>query len=122
MGETGPHPRGLDIPDPIKRLWSPYQKIFERYGKVIYAAFTPTADLEGTAPAVTELRDVMFEERGRRNVGTDGTLSTFSPPAIMLPDKLPWNQEACAALAFGYYLRRRFRTGGASASSIRTVL
>lgn len=60
----------LDIPDPIKRLWSPYQKIFERYGKVIYAAFTPPADSEGTAPAVTALLDVMFDEQGRRNVGT----------------------------------------------------
>jgi 5-methylcytosine-specific restriction protein B len=56
----------LDIPDSIKRLWSPYQKIFERYGKVIYAAFTPTADAEGSAAAVTAVLDVMFEERGQK--------------------------------------------------------
>lgn len=56
----------LDIPDAIKRLWSPYQKIFERYGKVIYAAFTPTADSEGTAAAVAALLDLMFEERGQK--------------------------------------------------------
>jgi 5-methylcytosine-specific restriction protein B len=56
----------LDIPDSITRLWSPYQKIFERYGKVIYAAFTPTADSEGAAAAVTALLDVMFEERGQK--------------------------------------------------------
>ncbi len=55
----------LDIPDPIKRLWSGYQKVFERYGKVIYAAFTPTAEREGTAAAVTALLDVMFEDRGQ---------------------------------------------------------
>lgn len=56
----------LDIPDRIKRLWSPYQRVFERYGKVIYAAFTPTEDSKGTAAAVTALLDVMFEERGQR--------------------------------------------------------
>lgn len=56
----------LDVPDTIKRLWSPYQKVFDRYGKVIYAAFTPTADPEGTASAVTALLDLMFEERGQR--------------------------------------------------------
>lgn len=56
----------LDIPDPIKRLWSPYQKVFERYGKFIYAAFTPTVDSDGTAAAVAALLDVMFEERGQR--------------------------------------------------------
>jgi len=56
----------LDIPDSIKRLWSPYQKIFERYGRVIYAAFTPSADSEGTASAVMALLDVMFEERGQK--------------------------------------------------------
>ncbi len=56
----------LDIPDPVKRLWSPYQRIFDRYGKVIYAAFTPTLDTETTAAAVTAFLDVMFEERGQR--------------------------------------------------------
>ncbi len=56
----------LDIPDPIKRLWSPYQRVFERYGKVIYAAFTPTPEPDATAAAVTTLLDVMFEERGQK--------------------------------------------------------
>ncbi len=56
----------LDVPGAVKRLWSPYQKIFERYGRVIYAAFTPTGDSEGTAAAVTALLDVMFEERGHK--------------------------------------------------------
>lgn len=56
----------LDMPDSIRRLWSPYQKIFERYGKVIYAAFTPPVDPEGTASAVKALLDLMFEERGHK--------------------------------------------------------
>jgi len=56
----------LDIPNAIKLAWPPYQRIFERYGKVIYGAFTPTADPEATAVAVTALLDVMFEERGQR--------------------------------------------------------
>lgn len=56
----------LDIPETIKRLWAPYQKVFERYGKYIYAAFTPTGNDEATAAAVTSLLDVMFEERGQK--------------------------------------------------------
>lgn len=68
----------LDIPDPIKRLWSPYQRIFERYGKVIYAAFAPTADSEGTALAVTALLDVMFEERGQK------PLAQFTEQAVAI--------------------------------------
>jgi 5-methylcytosine-specific restriction protein B len=56
----------LDVPDSVRRLWAPYQKIFERYGKVIYGAFTPTGDPEDTATAVAALLDVMFEERGQK--------------------------------------------------------
>ncbi len=56
----------LDVPDAVKRNWSPYQKIFERYGKVIYGAFTPTTEREGTANAVTALLDLMFDERGQK--------------------------------------------------------
>lgn len=56
----------LDVPDPIKRLWAPYQKVFERYGKVIYAAFTPTGEADATTAAVKAFLDVMFEERGQR--------------------------------------------------------
>jgi 5-methylcytosine-specific restriction protein B len=56
----------LDIPDEIKRLWSPYQKVFEKYGKYIYGAMTPNADKDGTAAAVTAFLDVMFEERGQK--------------------------------------------------------
>jgi len=58
----------LDIPVPIKRLWSPYQKVFERYGKVIYAAFRPTAERESTRLAVTAMLDVLFEERGYKSL------------------------------------------------------
>ncbi len=56
----------LDIPGSMRRLWSPYQRIFERYGRVIYAAFTPTVDSESVSAGVTALLDLMFEERGQR--------------------------------------------------------
>lgn len=56
----------LDVPDTVRLEWSPYQKVFERYGKVIYGAFTPTEDVEATSAAVTALLDTMFEERGQR--------------------------------------------------------
>jgi 5-methylcytosine-specific restriction protein B len=55
----------VDLPDEVQLLWSPYQRAFARYGKVIYAAFLPRKDGEGTAAGVTALLDLMFEERGQ---------------------------------------------------------
>lgn len=57
-------PTRVDLDAP--RLWAPYRKIFERYGKVVYAAYKPTNDRQGTATALTAFLDVMFEERGEQ--------------------------------------------------------
>jgi 5-methylcytosine-specific restriction protein B len=56
----------LDAPDTVKRIWPAYQKVFERYGKVLYAVFAPTQDPAATRAAVTALLDVTFEERGQQ--------------------------------------------------------
>jgi 5-methylcytosine-specific restriction protein B len=54
----------IDVPDSIQRAWSAYERIFKRYGRVLYALYRPTADRAGTVAAVTAMLDLMFEERG----------------------------------------------------------
>ncbi len=54
----------LDMPAELAARWSAYQKVFKRYGKVIYAAFVPSEDPEATSKAVAAFLDLMFEERG----------------------------------------------------------
>jgi 5-methylcytosine-specific restriction protein B len=55
----------IDMPDALRRDWSAYRRIFERYGKVIYAAYKPSQDRQATAQALAAFLDVMFEERGQ---------------------------------------------------------
>lgn len=55
----------LDVPDGLKKEWCEYQKVFARYGKVMYALFRPGTQREVTREAVTALLDLMFEERGQ---------------------------------------------------------
>ena len=55
----------IDVPDPIQHLWSAYERVFKRYGKVMYALYRPTQDKAGTVAAVTAMLDIMFEERGQ---------------------------------------------------------
>jgi 5-methylcytosine-specific restriction protein B len=54
----------IDIPESIQRTWSAYERIFKRYGRVLYAVYRPTAERAGTVAAVTAMLDLMFEERG----------------------------------------------------------
>lgn len=54
----------LDIPDKVKLLFSNYQNIFKRYGKVLYSIFSPNEDREITKSVVAAFLDLMFEERG----------------------------------------------------------
>jgi 5-methylcytosine-specific restriction enzyme B len=56
----------LGAPDTVKRIWPVYQKVFERYGRELYAVYTPTHDQAGTEAAVTAFLDVMFAERGQQ--------------------------------------------------------
>lgn len=54
----------IDVPDSIQRAWSPYERVFKRYGRLLYGLYRPTADRAGTAAALTSILDLMFEERG----------------------------------------------------------
>ncbi|SPE36515.1 putative GTPase subunit of restriction endonuclease [Candidatus Sulfopaludibacter sp. SbA6] len=54
----------IDIPESIQRAWSAYERVFKRYGRVLYALYKPTEDRAGTIAALTAMLDVMFEERG----------------------------------------------------------
>lgn len=54
----------IDVPDSIQRRWSTYERVFKRYGRVLYALYKPTEDRAGTIAAVTAILDVMFEDRG----------------------------------------------------------
>jgi len=65
----------IDVPDPIQRAWTNYERVFKKYGKVLYAIYKPTDDRAGTIAALTAMLDVMFEERGH------GTLTEFQDNA-----------------------------------------
>ncbi len=54
----------IDVPESIQRAWSSYERVFKRYGRVLYAVYKPTQDRAGTVAAVTAVLDLMFEERG----------------------------------------------------------
>lgn len=59
-------PTRIDIgmPEVIQRNWSSYERVFKKYGNVLYAAYQPNEDRSATTVAVSALLDVMFEERG----------------------------------------------------------
>jgi 5-methylcytosine-specific restriction protein B len=54
----------IDVPESIQRAWSAYERVFKRYGRVLYALYRPGDDRSGTLSAVTAMLDLMFEERG----------------------------------------------------------
>ncbi|HEV2493700.1 MAG TPA: AAA family ATPase [Terriglobia bacterium] len=54
----------VDVPDGVQRAWPQYERVFKRYGKVMYALYKPGDDLTATEGAVAAMLDVMFEERG----------------------------------------------------------
>ncbi|HEV3276264.1 MAG TPA: AAA family ATPase [Terriglobia bacterium] len=53
-----------DLPEAVERAWSAYDRVFKRYGKVMYALYKPTDERSATADALAAMLDVMFEERG----------------------------------------------------------
>jgi 5-methylcytosine-specific restriction protein B len=55
----------VDVPKAVQHGWSAYDRVFKRYGKVMYALYKPTDDRVATESAVAALLDVMFEERGQ---------------------------------------------------------
>ena len=60
----------LPVPDSVREAWPVYKNIFDRYGKEIYALYSPTADRTGTEAALTAFLDLLFEERGYRPIAS----------------------------------------------------
>jgi 5-methylcytosine-specific restriction protein B len=54
----------LAIPDNIRAEWPEYKKVFDRYGKEVYALYRPSNDRKATESAVAAFLDLMFQERG----------------------------------------------------------
>ena len=54
----------ISVPAEIRSAWSAYDRVFQRYGGVLYALYRPSEQRDGTLAAVTAMLDVMFEERG----------------------------------------------------------
>lgn len=55
----------LDVPQNVKKMFSPYNSVFERYGKVLYSFFIPNENGEAVADALKVFIDLMFEERSQ---------------------------------------------------------
>ncbi len=54
----------LDIPGNIQRLFTDFQPVFKRYGRVIYGFYVPGENQQGTADALKAFLDLLFAERG----------------------------------------------------------
>ena len=63
MGQTGIRRTDLEIPPTIAKTFSPYDTIFEKYGKVFYGIFAPTDEVKATAGAIRAFLDLTFSER-----------------------------------------------------------
>lgn len=53
-----------DIPENVRKAFSQYKSVFDRYGKVIYGLFVPGSNTDATDKALKAFFDLMFEERG----------------------------------------------------------
>ena len=51
------------MPPSVAEGFSPYDAVFEKYGKVLYGIFSPTGDVRATADATKAFLDLMFSER-----------------------------------------------------------
>lgn len=79
----------LDTPDNIKRYYSVYKSVFERYGKVIYGLYSPNEDKDATKTALAAFLDLMFAERGIQSLKaaeTEATAIETGYYAHMFPD------------------------------------
>ncbi|MGH9440309.1 MAG: AAA family ATPase, partial [Terriglobia bacterium] len=60
----------LAVPETVKQAWPAYKSVFDRYGKEIYALYSPTGNHERTEAAVTAFLDLLFEERGYQPISS----------------------------------------------------
>ena len=45
----------IDVPDSIQRIWSAYERVFKRYGRVLYGLYRPTGDRAGTVATLAAM-------------------------------------------------------------------
>jgi 5-methylcytosine-specific restriction enzyme B len=55
----------VDVPEAVQHAWPAYDRVFKRYGKVMYALYKPTDDRAATESVLAAMLDVMFEERNQ---------------------------------------------------------
>lgn len=55
----------LDVPENVKKLFSAYNSVFERYGRVLYGIFIPNDNEEATTDGLKAFLDLMFAERSQ---------------------------------------------------------
>jgi 5-methylcytosine-specific restriction protein B len=54
----------IDVPQSIVNEWPMYDRVFKRYGRVLYAIYRPTDNRQGTLSTLTAMLDILFQERG----------------------------------------------------------
>jgi 5-methylcytosine-specific restriction protein B len=54
----------IDVPQSILNAWQMYDRVFKRYGRVLYAIYRPTDNRQSTLSALTAMLDILFQERG----------------------------------------------------------
>jgi 5-methylcytosine-specific restriction protein B len=60
----------LSVPESVAKTWPAYKSVFDRYGKEMYALYSPTANRAGTEAALTAFLDLLFEERGYQPIAS----------------------------------------------------
>jgi 5-methylcytosine-specific restriction enzyme B len=60
----------LSVPENVRQEWPEYKSVYDRYGREIYALYSPTVDLAGTQAALTAFLDLLFEERDHRPIAS----------------------------------------------------
>ena len=54
----------IDVPHSILNAWQMYDRVFKRYGRVLYAIYRPTDNRQGTLSALTAMLDIHFPGTG----------------------------------------------------------
>ena len=88
----------LDMPGNIKKLFSDYESVFKRYGRVIYGLYAPNENRESTLECLKAFLDMMFSERGHqplKGFETDAKRIQRAYYSHMFPD---CNAEEVASL------------------------
>ena len=68
----------ITVPENVRKAWPAYKSVFDRYGKEMYALYSPTANQGATEAALSALLDLLFEERGYEpNAGSQASYQSI---------------------------------------------